>query len=187
MSIPQIYSNQYRWRKWTGIYADLGELSGRLILDLGCGIGDQARDLAGLGAAITEVDDFFGHEPLASRWVALAERYYGHSLEDGVYRFRSHDHVHDALSRHGWRIDVDRNVEDDEFCFSGPADSDLIGAWETRLAFMMPRFRERFGIEAAGFDSAFLQCLGSEAHRSKSRVWFILARPPDGRQNAGRG
>lgn len=257
MSISEIYSNQYRWRRWSGVYPDLGDVSGRLVLDLGCGIGDQARDLTKRGAhvlgvdanqevidrakrrgipdarflcenitnlkehelesdgiwasftvayfprfdkflgcidtvlkpggwlAITEVDDLFAHEPLASRWVSLVERYYSKSLEEGVYRFRSHDHVHEVLSRRGWRIEVDRKLEDDEFCFTGPADSDLVDAWKTRLGFMMPRFLERFGTEAKGFDSAFLQSLASEEHRSRSRVWFILARAPDDRQYAG--
>ena len=135
--------------------------------------------------AITELDDLFGHEPLPSRWGALVERYYGKSLEEGVYRFRSHDHVHDVLSRRGWRVEVDRKLEDDEFCFTGAADSDIVDAWKTRLRFMMPRFLERFGTEATGFDSAFLQCLASEEHRSRSSVWFILARPPEDRQYAG--
>lgn len=257
MSISQIYSNQYRWRRWSGVYPDLGDLAGRLVLDLGCGIGDQARDLSRRGAhvlgidanqdvidyanrrgipharflcdnitnlkehelaadgiwasftaayftqfdqfldgidtvlkpggwlAITEVDHLFGHEPLASRWIALVERYYSKSLEEGVYRFRSHDHVHEALLRRRWHIEIDRKLDDDEFCFTGPADSDVVDAWKTRLGFMMPRFVERFGSEATGFDSAFLQCVASEEHRSQAYVWFILARPPGARQNAG--
>lgn len=257
MSISQIYADQYRWRRWSGVYPDLGDISGRLVLDLGCGVGDQARDLSRRGAhvlgidanqdvidhanrreiprarflcdnianlkehelesdgiwasftvayfphfdqflgcvdavlkpagwlAITEVDDLFGHEPLTSRWVALVERYYSKSLEEGVYRFRSHDHVHEVLSRRGWCIEIDRKLEDDEFCLTGPADSDLVDAWKIRLAFMMPRFLDRFGTEATGFDSAFLECLASEEHRSRSYVWFILARPPDHRPNAG--
>lgn len=256
MSIPQIYSNQYRWRRWAEAYVDLGDISGRLVLDLGCGIGDQAQDLSGRGAhvlgidanpdvidyanqrgiprarflcddianlkeheieadgiwasftaayfpqfdrfldcidtvlkpdgwlAIAELDDLFGHEPLALRWRALAERYYSKSLDDGVYRFRSNDHVREFLSGRGWHLEIDRNLDDDEFCFAGPADADVLDAWKTRLGFMMPRFLERFGSEAAGFDSAFLQCLASQQHRSRSRVWFVLARPPDGRHIA---
>lgn len=257
MSITQIYSNQYRWRRWSSVYPDLGDISGGLVLDLGCGVGDQARDLSRRGArllgidanqdvidhasqlgipgarflcdnitnlkehdlvsdgvwasftaayfpefdqflrcidavlkpagwlAITEVDDLFGHEPLASRWVALVERYYSKSLDEGVYRFRSYHHVREVLSQRGWRLEIDRRLDDDEFCFTGPADSDVVDAWKTRLGFMMPRFLERFGIKARGFDSAFLQCLMSQEHRSRSNVWFILARPPDDRQNAG--
>jgi SAM-dependent methyltransferase len=250
MSLTQIYSNQYRWRRWSSVYPHLGDLSGKQVLDLGCGIGDQARDLSRLGAdivgvdanqefidhaksrgipnarflcgniadlkdnlsesdgvwasftvaysprfdvflrsidsalksggwlAITEVDDLFGHAPLDSHWATLIEKYYARSLEDAVYRFRSHDHVCEFLTERGWNIEVDRTLEDDEFCFAGPASPEIVEAWRTRLDFMMPRFLERFGNDAVGFDSAFLQCLASDKHRSRSSVWFVLARSP---------
>jgi ubiquinone/menaquinone biosynthesis C-methylase UbiE len=250
MSLTQIYSNQYRWRRWSDVYSHLGDLPGKQVLDLGCGIGDQARDLSRLGAdiigvdanqefidhatsrgipgarflcgdivdlkdnlaesdgvwasftvayfprfdmflrsidpvlkpggwlAITEVDDLFGHEPLDSRWAALMEEYYAKSLEEAVYRFRSHDHVCELLAERGWNIEVDRTLEDDEFCFAGPASPEVVEAWRTRLDFMMPRFLERFGNDAVGFDSAFLQCLASDEHRSRSIVWFVLAHSP---------
>lgn len=250
MSLAQIYADQYVWRRWSTIYHALGDLSGAEILDLGCGIGDQARDLARLGArvhgvdanqdviahavsrgipdarfrcdnitnpanddgkydgvwisfttayfprfdvllrsvdsslrpggwlAITEVDDVFYHEPLASRWRAVVEQYYAMSLDQEVYRFRSHDHVTGVLAEHGWQIDVDRRLSDDEFSFAGPGSPEVLEAWRTRLDFMMPRFLDRFGDEARGFDSALLQCLASRVHRSHSRVWFVLARAP---------
>ena len=250
MSIVESYSRQYRWRRWSDVYPYLGDLSGTQVVDLGCGIGDQARDLSRLGAhvlgvdgnqdvidhaksrgiprarfvcgditaikdselksdgvwtsftaayfprfdvltrsidmvlkpggwlAITEVDDLFGHEPLHSRWSALIERYYARSIKEGIYRFQSHTHVCEVLSERGWRIDVDRKLEDDELCFVGAASLEVLEAWKARLSFMMPRFIERFGDEAMEFDSAFLECLASKEHRSRSRVWFILAHRP---------
>jgi SAM-dependent methyltransferase len=135
--------------------------------------------------AITEVDHLFGHEPLDSRWHTVIEEYYAKSLEEGVYRFRSHDHVCEVLSERGWHIEIDRKLEDDEFCFVGPASSDILDAWRTRLGFMMPRFLERFGNKVVQFDSAFLQCLASEEHRSSSHVWFVLARSPYDAKDAG--
>lgn len=257
ISLVEAYSNQYRWRRWSTVYPYLGDLSAADVLDVGCGIGDQARDLSQLGArvvgvdanqdvinhatscgisharflcdnitnltdyelkvdgvwasftaayfprfdvllraitnvlkprcwlAITELDNLFGHQPLDSRWVALAEQYYGVSLEQGLHRFRSHDHVVEILVEGGWRIDVDRTLEDDEFSFVGAAPLDVLEGWEIRLGFMMPQFLERFGSEATGFDSAFRNCLMSEDHRSESRVWFILARAPDDGDDAG--
>lgn len=257
MPLVQAYSNQYPWRRWSTVYPHLGDLSEAEVVDLGCGIGDQARDLSGLGArvlgidanqevidhavsrgiprarflcgnitnfagadhqfdgawtsftaayfpqfdvllrsigdvlkpggwlALTELDDLFGHRPIASRWLALIERYYARSFESGVHRFRSHDHVVQVLAERGWRIEVDQTLEDDEFSFAGPASSDVLEAWRTRLGFMMPRFLDRFGSEATDFDAAFLKCLASEEHRSESRVWFILARSPGHRHDAG--
>jgi SAM-dependent methyltransferase len=250
MSMVERASRQYRWRRWSDVYPYLGDLSGAQVVDLGCGIGDQARDLSQLGAhvlgvdgnqdaidhaksrgiprarfvccditdikdselnsdgvwtsftaayfprfdvltrsidsvlkpggwlAITEVDDLLGHEPLHPRWSALIEKYYARSIEEGIYRFLSHAHVCEVLSGRGWGIDVDRKLEDDELCFVGAASSEVLEAWRARLSFMMPRFLERFGEEAMEFDSAFLECLASKEHRSRSRVWFILARRP---------
>jgi len=248
MSMVEIASRQYRWRRWSDVYPYLGDLSGVQVADLGCGIGDQARDLSRLGAyvfgvdgvqgaidhaksrgiprarficdditnikdselkfdgvwtsftaayfprfdvlirsidmalkpggwlAITEVDDLFGHEPLHSRWSALIEKYYARSIEEDIYRFQSHAHVCEVLSGIGYRIEVDRKLEDDELCFVGAASSEVLEAWRARLSAMMPRFLERFGNEASEFDSAFLECLASKEHRSRSSVWFIFAR-----------
>lgn len=252
MSLVQLYSRQYPWRRWAEIYPDLGDLSGRQVIDLGCGIGDQARDLSARGArvlgldthpdaiaharsrhlprarfvcdrienlgshvreavdgiwssfvaayfpefgtflaalggalkpggwlALTELDDLFGHDPLDPRWRTLVEEYYSRSLADGFYRFRSHDPVRSTLEKAGWRIAADRDLADDEFCFSGRAPADVAEGWRQRLEIMMPRFTDRFGHDAAGFDTAFRRCLDSEEHRSRSRLWFILARAPE--------
>lgn len=56
MLISRVYSIQYRWRRWSRVYPDLGDISGRLVLDLGCGIGDQARELSRLGANVLGID-----------------------------------------------------------------------------------------------------------------------------------
>ncbi|MBT8349984.1 MAG: class I SAM-dependent methyltransferase [Deltaproteobacteria bacterium] len=55
MSVVE-YSRQYPWRRWSEIYPHLGDLSGVQVVDLGCGIGDQARDLSRLGAYVFGVD-----------------------------------------------------------------------------------------------------------------------------------
>lgn len=56
MSIVEILSRQYRWRRWSEIYPYLGDLTGAQVVDQGCGIGDQARDLSRLGARVFGVD-----------------------------------------------------------------------------------------------------------------------------------
>lgn len=248
MPNAESYSRQYHWRRWSSVYPLLGPLRGASVLDLGCGIGDQARDLAALGAlvtgvdatqefvdhardrriggarflcedvrdmtgrglefdgiwssftvayfprsgeflrvvdellspggwlAITEIDDLFGHDPLDDRRRSMVENYYERSLEEGLHNFRSRQRVYEELTSAGWRIEVQRPLVDDEFCFDGAAEFEVLMGWRTRLAAMMPRFEQRFGEEARGFDSAFLQCLESPTHRSRSTVWFILAR-----------
>jgi len=56
VSISERYRQQYPWRPWGRIYPLLGNLSGQVVLDLGCGIGDQAADLARLGAEVIGVE-----------------------------------------------------------------------------------------------------------------------------------
>lgn len=252
MSLVEAYAQQYGWRRWEQIYAYLGDLSGAAVLDIGCGIGDQARDLAARGArvlgidahpelirhaqsraipnarfqcgivkpdqleagafdgvwasfvaayfprfetfldalsgiiepggwvALTELDDLFGHRPLEERWITLIEKYYARSLADGLHRFRSQAHVVEVLTSRGWQIDLEQTIEDDEFSFDRRPRADVLEGWRTRLSFMMPRFLERFGEAARGFDTAFLDCLSSDAHTTLARVWFVLARAPGG-------
>lgn len=56
MSLIELQRRQYAWRPWDRIYSILGDLSEQLVLDLGCGIGDQAADLARRGAEVMGVD-----------------------------------------------------------------------------------------------------------------------------------
>jgi SAM-dependent methyltransferase len=259
MTPPTIQLQQYRWRRWPEVYPALGDLRNKQVIDFGCGIGDQTRDLSRLGAevvgvdanaeaidharsrgipgarfvcgdiaglgdlgmkadgvwtsftaayftrfevlvraaenvtepggwlAITEIDDLFGHGPLDSRWREVFEDYYGQSLDEGRHRFRSHAHVREVLARRGWRIAARRDLEDDEFCFEGPAPPEVLDGWRNRLERMMPRFLERFGDRAKGLDTAFLRCLASREHVSSSRVWFLLALAPCNPVEAGDG
>jgi len=56
ISKAEICSRQYRWRRWSDVYPHLGSLTGLRIVDLGCAIGDQARDLSNLGAQVLGID-----------------------------------------------------------------------------------------------------------------------------------
>src|SRR5690349_16712286 len=56
MGVLEQYRAQYRWRSWHAAYAQLPPLRGARILDLGCGPGDQARDLAAMGARVHGID-----------------------------------------------------------------------------------------------------------------------------------
>jgi SAM-dependent methyltransferase len=56
MTLADEYRNQFRWRAWPAIFGTLPAVSGSTVLDLGCGIGDQAAELAALGARVIGVD-----------------------------------------------------------------------------------------------------------------------------------
>ncbi|CAB1073502.1 hypothetical protein D1AOALGA4SA_1866 [Olavius algarvensis Delta 1 endosymbiont] len=81
MSLIEHYARQYRWRRWSEVYPYLGDLAETRVVNLGCGIGDQARDLSRLGARVLGVDgnqDFIAHAkpcPVAvgaSRWTGCS-------------------------------------------------------------------------------------------------------------------
>ena len=56
VSLTRVYSQPYRWGRWFDLHPHLGDLRHRRIVDLGCGIGDQARDLAAPGAEVPGID-----------------------------------------------------------------------------------------------------------------------------------
>ena len=45
MSLANDYKQQFQWRAWSTVFDALPSVRGQLVLDLGCGIGDQAAEL----------------------------------------------------------------------------------------------------------------------------------------------
>lgn len=56
MSLSDEYKRQFAWRPWSEVIDLLPPLSGKTVLDLGCGIGDQAAELAKRGARVIGID-----------------------------------------------------------------------------------------------------------------------------------
>jgi SAM-dependent methyltransferase len=56
MSLAAEYRQQFGWRSWKRIFEELPLQRGQTILDLGCGIGDQARELASRGCNVIGLD-----------------------------------------------------------------------------------------------------------------------------------
>jgi SAM-dependent methyltransferase len=56
MNLASEYQRQWEWRDWASIFAALPPLARRRILDLGCGVGDQAAELVARGARVVGVD-----------------------------------------------------------------------------------------------------------------------------------
>jgi len=56
MGLAEEYRRQFAWRSWPKILSLLPAIDGQVVLDLGCGIGDQAAELAARGAHVIGVD-----------------------------------------------------------------------------------------------------------------------------------
>jgi SAM-dependent methyltransferase len=56
MTLAEDYLRQFAWRAWPTIFDALPRLHGKTVLDLGCGVGDQAAELARRGARVIAID-----------------------------------------------------------------------------------------------------------------------------------
>jgi SAM-dependent methyltransferase len=56
MSLSEEYKKQFPWRSWSTVLEQLPPLADRLLLDLGCGVGDQTAQLAARGARVIGID-----------------------------------------------------------------------------------------------------------------------------------
>jgi SAM-dependent methyltransferase len=56
LSLSDEYQQQRAWRPWPRIFAALPGVAGQTVLDLGCGVGDQAAELTARGARVIGID-----------------------------------------------------------------------------------------------------------------------------------
>jgi len=56
MTLADEYQRQFAWRSWSRILSLLPAIDGQVVLDLGCGHGDQAAELAVRGARVIGID-----------------------------------------------------------------------------------------------------------------------------------
>lgn len=247
MSLVDEYRSQFAWRDWAKAFAVLPELGDQLVLDLGCGPGDQAaelvrrgarvlgidgneelleaararglpraefragdlRALAGLGVgadgiwcsfaaayftdlasvlaawarllrpggwiALTEVDDFFAHEPLDASTRTCFESYAAEALAARRYDFRMGAKLAEHLLEAGFTSPETHVLADQEFAFDGPARPEVLAAWHRRLE-RMSLLKQACGSDFEAVRGDFLACLAHPEHRSRARVVFCLAR-----------
>ena len=249
MSLSSEYRRQFGWRDWPTIFAALPNLAGQTVLDLGCGVGDQAAELVAHGArvigvdlnqdllrearsrdlrdaefreadlrtltsldeevdglwcsfvpayfpdlsaalatwqahlrpggwaAVTEVDDLFGHEPLGARTKSLLEDYARDMFETGHYDFHMGRKLADHLEHAGFTVSNAFTVDDRELAFDGPADPAVLQAWRDRFD-RMKGLQDFCGPEFEAVRDDFLDCLAREDHRSEARVVCCIATGP---------
>lgn len=127
--------------------------------------------------ALVEMDDLLGHEPLPSAIRGQIHEFYASARAGGRYDFQCGRRLAGAAARAGLTVIHEGTLPDDELSFQGPAPPDVLEAWRLRLqrlaglkAFLGSRFPE--------FESTFLHTLASPDHRSRTRVFIVVARRP---------
>jgi SAM-dependent methyltransferase len=250
MTLADQYQQQHTWRSWAAIFDALPPLRGTTVLDLGCGVGDQAADLVAHGArvigidrdpallrvartkqltgarflrsdlrslpdpgvavdglwcsfgaayfpdlpavlrpwlchlrpggwvATTEVHDLFAHQPLPAPSAALLEAYVGASLAAGRYDFRMGGKLRGYLEQCGLTVSKAWAIPDLELAFDGPAQPEVVLAWQARFA-RMARLQDFCGPRFHQVRDDFLAALMHADHVSQARVCCCIARLPE--------
>ncbi len=245
MSLSDYYKRQRGWRDWPRIFDALPPLHGQTVLDLGCGVGDQAAELVAGGArvlgidmneellrearsrqlanaefrwadlrepldlgievdglwcsftaayfpdlpaalaswtrhlrpggwaALTEIDDLFGHEPLGARTKSLFEAYAREALAAGRYDFHMGRKLQDYLQQSGFTVSTVLTLEDQELSLAGPAPLEVVDAWRNRLD-GMKLLQEFCGPDFEQLREEFLAGLTHPGHRSTAKVYCCI-------------
>lgn len=125
-------------------------------------------------AAVTEVDDLFGHAPVAPRTKSLLDAFARELLEDGWYDFHMGRKLAGHLERAGFTVSKTFTVEDQELAFDGPADPDVVDAWRRRFD-RMTGLQDFCADEFEAVRDDFVGCLGRTDHRSSAKVVCCIA------------
>jgi ubiquinone/menaquinone biosynthesis C-methylase UbiE len=128
--------------------------------------------------ALTEIDDFFGHEPLSDRSKSLFEAYVCDALDAKRYDFRMGRKLAQHLSASGFVVTKVMTVEDQELSFDGPASAGVVEGWRTRFE-RMTLLRASWGPEFEPVRDEFLRALADPSHRSQAKVCCCIAVKPD--------
>jgi SAM-dependent methyltransferase len=145
------------------------------VTDLPAALASWRRSLRPGGwAALSEIDDLFGHEPIDATTRARFDGYAREALAAGRYDFHMGRKLGRYLERSGFTVSKTVVLNDRELSFDGPAPPDVVEAWRSRLdrmtllqAFCSPDF-ERIREE-------FLARLARDDHRSSARVYCCIA------------
>ncbi len=124
--------------------------------------------------ALTEIDDFFAHEPLGERTNELLESYVHDALAAGRYDFRMGRKLAPHLERAGFAVSRVLRLADQEFSFTGAARPEVLAAWRGRLE-RMQLLREACGAEFELLEDEFVGCLARADHRSRAKVTCCIA------------
>jgi SAM-dependent methyltransferase len=123
--------------------------------------------------ALTEVDDLFGHEPVEAQTRSLLAAYAQDAFDANRYDFHMGRKLRGHLERTGFAIAELRTLADKELCFDGPASSDVIESWRSRLD-RMKRLRSFCGATFEHVRDDLLATLSRADHHSLAKVYYCV-------------
>ena len=125
--------------------------------------------------ALTEIDDLFGHEPLAARARDVLDDYVRDALDADRYDFRMGRKLRGHLEAAGFTVAQEIDVPDAELSFDGPARAEVAAAWRRRFD-RLRLLRDYCGDGFEPLRDEFLACLARPDHRSTARVVAVRGR-----------
>ena len=127
--------------------------------------------------ALMEVDDLFAHEPVEAQTRSLLAAYAQDALAANRYDFRMGRKLRGHLERAGFTIANSRTLIDKELCFDGPAGSDVMESWRSRLQ-RMRALRDFCGSMFEQVRDDLLAALARAEHRSLAKVYYCVGMLP---------
>jgi SAM-dependent methyltransferase len=124
--------------------------------------------------ALTETDNFSGHQSLSPRVVSPFEAYARQELAAGRYDFHMGRKLQGYLEKAGYTISKVMTFEDQELPFNRPAGPDEVTAWRAWLD-RWTDFRESAGPHYVQVREGFLYRLTRPENRVKVTVYCCIA------------
>jgi ubiquinone/menaquinone biosynthesis C-methylase UbiE len=119
--------------------------------------------------AVTEIDNLFGHEPIAGQTKALLSAYAAEAFAAGRYDFHMGHKLKGHLEHCGFEVIKLLTLRDQELSFNGPAAGDVLDAWRARFK-RMKGLHDFCGSRAAQVQEDFLHGLMQADHQSSAKV-----------------
>src|SRR5450432_2983362 len=126
--------------------------------------------------AIVEINDLFAHFPISLQTRKSFKTFYKEERSKNHYDYEMGSKLTKLLADEKLSIIIDENKFDKELSFNGPADEQILKAWENRLN-RLNALQEFFGKEKySDIKLEFLDSLTKENHTCKTEVTFVVAK-----------
>jgi ubiquinone/menaquinone biosynthesis C-methylase UbiE len=126
--------------------------------------------------AVVEINDLFAHFPINLSTRKSFKKFYKEERIKNHYDYEMGSKLTKFLTKEKLSIIINEKKRDKELSFNGPADEQILKAWENRFDRLIV-LQEFFGKEKySDIKLEFLNCLANESHTCKTEVTFVLAK-----------